>query len=354
MASQYEQGSALSESKTIWAIPAGIQVTETMKELMVVGLDEAFERLADLPKQGAQFFKSIFDKKGYRKYQAVVGTGLMKQTRDTEDASQITKQQGFGYEYSSVIYKVANAITREMLQKDLYNQVGDQQRQLADAGDRSLEMIYADVFNRGFGGLSYSATQSRGTGLSQFTCEDGCYLIDSNRPNPIGTAGTWGNRLPDIAFTAGGNNDAVFGQAVRDAKLNFKKYLTENGDMSPMMLKRVIISPELEDTAMRVFGTKAVYSGDTTSAANRFSDQAENTVSGTPYTVYDWLDAGNVFFEAKGNNELECLWAYKPETMIYSRGNPDVFWQRLRCELGTGCKRPATWQGLVATGTDNL
>jgi hypothetical protein len=324
------------------------------KELLVTGLDEAFARKASTPIQGAQFFKSSTDKKGYKKYQATAGTGLMKQTLDTEDAAQITKAMGFGYQFETVTYKTANAIERELMERELYGQIGDQQRQLSDAAEKSMELIYADVFNRGHGGLAYSATQARGTGLAQFICEDGCYFIDSNRPNPIGTAGVWSNRMPDVAWTAGGNNDAVFANTIRDAKLMFKRYKNDSGDLSPMTLKRMIISPALEDMAMRVTDTRQVYSGDSTTLANRFSDQATNTIAGTKFTVYDWLSDGMIYFEANGENELEALWRVKPSTEIYQRGNPDVFWQRIRMAMGIGCPRPSTWLGLVSTGTDNL
>jgi hypothetical protein len=344
----------LSSAKTVWQVSPGIELAEGFKELLVTGLDEAFSRKANTPMQGEQFFKSLTDKKGYRKYQATAGTGLMKQAKDTEDAAQITQAMGFGYEYGTVTYKTANAIERELMERELYGQIGDQQRKLAEASHKSIELICADVFNRGHGGLAYSATQARGTGLSQFICEDGCYLIDSNRPNPIGTAGTWSNRLPDVAWTAGGNNDAVFANLIRDAKLKLKRYKNDSGDLSPMTLKRLIISPALEDMAMRVTDTKQVYSGDATVLANRFSDQSVNTIAGTKYTVYDWLSDGMIYFEANGENELELLWRVKPSTEIYTRGNPDVFWQRIRMAMGIGCPRPATWMGCVTTGTENL
>ena len=160
--------------------------------------------------------------------------------------------------------------------------------------------------------------------------------------------------MEDLAWTAGGNNDTLLADLIKRVKLQFKQYRNDRGDLSPVTMKRMILSPVLEDMATRVTSTKLVYSGDTTAAQRRFSDQAVNTVSGTAFTVYDWLADGLIYFEAEGENELELLWRVKPSTMVYTDGNPDMLHQRVRMAMGTGCARPATWIGCLTTGTGNL
>ena len=184
------------------------------------------------------------------------------------------------------------------------------------------------------------------------------YFVSKSRPNPFGPAGTWSNRLDDVTFTDGGDNDTLLANLIRDFKYAFRTYKNDRGQKSPMTLKRFIISPAMEDIMMRVTDTKLVYSGtgiydngDTTGVGieSKFSEQAVNTISGTPYEVYDWLTDGLVYAEANGENELECLWAVKPSTLVYSDGNPDMMRYRIRMELGLGCPRPVTWMGCDAS-----
>jgi hypothetical protein len=347
----------------------GHELLEKYGPLLRTGIDKAFQRVGRFPVQGEKYFMSSTEKKGYKKYQGKVGVGTLKQNRDNAPLPKLEGALGFEHEISTVGYRGAMSVERELLEKELYGQIGKEQRELVDAGKRTIEMILADVFNRGHGGITY-ATAASGNGLAQFICEDGMYFISKSRNNPIAAAGTWSNRLPDVAFTAAGNNDALVGDLIRDAKLAFRQYRNDRGILSPLTLKRVICSPVMEDTMMRVTGTKMVYSGtgiygalgpdNTTdpvtsvSAESKFSDNAINTIAGTPFEVYDWLDDGLVYFEAMGENELELLWRVKPNVMTYTDGNPDMLHQRIRMSLGAGCPRPVTWMGALCTGTENL
>lgn len=345
----------LSQTKAVIQAQPGHELLEKYGPLLVLGLDKAFQRDANVPIQGESFFRSSTETKGYKKYQAKTGVGLMKQSRDNDALPKTEGGLGFDYELSTVNYRLGISTERELLEKNLYGQLGKEQRELADSAKRTLEVILADVFNRGHGGIAYStAVAGVGSGASQFICEDGKYFVDAERPNPVASAANWSNRMSDIAWTAGGNNDAVLADLIKRVKLKFKQYRNDRGDLSPMTLKRMIISPVLEDMATRVTSTKLVYSGDTTAIQRRFSDQAVNTISGTAFTVYDWLSDGLIYFEAQGENELELLWRVAPSTMVYTDGNPDMLHQRVRMALGTGCARPTTWIGCLTTGTSNL
>lgn len=353
MSSMNKEGNMVAAARAVIQAFPGHELLEKYGPLLRVGLDKAFERLADTPVQGAQFFATSTEMKGYRRYQAKTGVGLMRQSRDNEPLPKTEGGLGFDYEFSTLNYRQSISTERELLEKNLYGQFGKEQRDLADSAQRTLELIHADVFNRGFGGRTYSDDPFAG-GNAQFICEDGAYLISKNRPNPIGTAGKWSNRLPDVTWTAGGDNDSVFAQIIRDARLHLRRYKNDRGDLSPKHLNRLIISPVLEDMAKRVTGTTQVYSGDATHAQLKFSETAINTVSGTPYTVYDWLSDGLIYMEGTGENELELMWRVRPGTVIYTDGNPDMLHQRIRMSLGHGCARPATWLGCMTTSTDNL
>ena len=341
----------LAVAQSVIQATPGHELLEKYGALLRTGIDKAYKRQAKMPMQGQKYFTSSMESKGYKKFQGKVGTGLMTQSRDNDLLPKIEGGLGFDYEISTAGYRAAISVERELLEREQYGMIGKEQRDLANASQRTIELLCADVFNRGFGGVAYGDPYNA-AGLAPFTCEDGAYLISTARNNPA--AGTWSNRIADIAFTAGGNNDALMADLIRDVKLMARQYKNDDGVLSPMTLKRVIVSPVLEDLMMRVTGTKLVYSGDTTSAVDRFSDQAVNTVTGTQYEVYDWLSDGLIYFELQGDNELELLWRVKPGTMTYTDGNPDMINQRVRMSLGFGCPRPSTWIGCSATGTDNL
>lgn len=341
----------LAVAQSVIQATPGHELLEKYGPLLRTGIDKAFKRQAKMPIQGQKYFMESTESKGYKKFQGKVGTGLMTQSRDNDILPKIEGGLGFDYEISTAGFRAAISVERELLEREQYGQIGKEQRDLAHASKRTIELLCADVFNRGFGGVAYGSPYAA-TGLAPFTCEDGAYLISKDRNNPA--AGTWSNRLPDVAFTAGGNNDAVMADLIRDAKLAGRQYLNDDGIKSPMMLKNIIVSPVLEDTMKRVVGTKLVYSGDTTSAADRFSDQATNTIVGEKYEVYDWLSDGLIYFEFEGENELELLWRVKPGILTYTDGNPDMINQRIRMSLGFGCPRPTTLMGCNATGTANL
>lgn len=360
----------ISSAKSLIQAQPGHELLEKYGPLLRTGIDKAFQRIGKFPIQGEKYFMSSTEQKGYKKFQGKVGVGTLKQNRDNAPLPKLEGALGFEHEISTIGYRGAMSVERELLEKELYGQIGKEQRELVDAGKRTIEMILCDVFNRGHGGITY-ATDPDGNGVSQFVCEDGLYLISKSRPNPIAAAGTWSNRLPDVTFTAGGNNDALVADLIRDAKLAFRQYRNDRGVLSPLTLKRCICSPVLEDTFMRVTGTKMVYSGsgiytevtqnvattENVAAAgieSKFSDNAVNTIAGTPFEVYDWLDDGLIYFEAQGENELELLWRVKPNVMTYTDGNPDMLHQRIRMSLGAGCTRPVTWLGALSTGTENL
>jgi len=342
-----------SAVSVIQATP-GHELLEKYGALLRTGIDKAYKRRSKLPMQGQQYFTSSVESKGYKKFQGKVGTGLMTQSRDNDLLPKIEGGLGFEYEISTAGYRAAISIERELLEREQYGLIGKEQRDLADASQRTIELLCADVFNRGFGGTATVAAPTLAGSAAPFVCEDGMYLISSQRNNAGGDVAQWSNRMADVVFTAGGNNDALMADLIRDVKLQLRQYKNDDGVLSPMTLKRIIVSPVLEDTMMRVTGTKLVYSGDSTAAVDRFSDQAVNTITGTKYEVYDWLSDGLIYFEAEGENELELLWRVKPGTMTYTDGNPDMINQRVRMSLGFGCPRPFTWIGCSATGTDNL
>ncbi len=358
----------LAEAKSVIQATPGHELLEKYGPLLRTGIDKAYKRIGKMPIQGQKYFTASTESKGYKKFQGKVGTGLMTQSRDNDLLPNIEGGLGFDYEISTAGYRAAIHVERELLEREQYGQIGKEQRDLAVASQRTIELLCADVFNRGFGGVATVADPTATGSQAPFVCEDGMYFISSQRNNAGADVAQWSNRMADIVFTAAGNNDALLADLIRDVKLKARQNKDDNGVLSPMNLKRVIVSPVLEDAMMRVTGTKLVYSGtglvstqnanedvtEYTGTESKFSDNAINTITGTAFEVYDWLSDGLIYFELQGENELELLWRVKPGVMTYTDGNPDMLHQRIRMSLGFGCPRPTTWIGCSATGTANL
>ena len=293
-------------------------------------LDEAANMYAQTPIEGSKYFRvRNVDKNNYSN-QSVLGIGLAQVNSDAEDLPIQNQQVGFDQIISNYVIRNSMAIAREVLETDRFGVMGDHSRALMDSGERTIERLLADAVNRGFGTatpVSVAAT----TNLS-LLCEDGLALFSGERPQPRSAAGTWSN------IDTGATLDA---DAVASARLDFNTYLDGNGDLSPQMLEKVVVSPDLEDTMREISGSTLRV--DT-------SLNTTNVVSGTPYECWRWLQSGTVVYIGSGENGLEYHVRTSPQIKVWEDGsNPDIIRARLRMALGTGCKRPGKFIGCEVT-----
>lgn len=308
----------------------GAELVDQFGVLTRAGIDEALKREAATPIQGQQFYsvKNV-DKNNY-KYQGVNGIGVVQFNSDGDTMPVDSKSLGFDQTISNYTMRLAIGITREMLETDRYGVIGNHARSLTHSGKKTMELIMADTFNRGFG----TATPVSGSATSNLSllCEDGLALFSGERPQPKAGLSAWSNLETSGALTA---------DAVATARINLRKYLDGNGDLDPQMMTRVIVPPDLEDTIREIVGSNLKVD---TSLNNT------NVVSDVKYVVYDWLESDKVVFEGDCENELEFHIRVNPNILTYQAGdNPDLLWSRLRMALGTGCRRPGRFRGLVVT-----
>jgi hypothetical protein len=310
-----------SSVKSVVQVGSGAQLLDAANaNFFKAALDEAKTMYADTPIQGSKYYKvKNVDKNNYSS-QAVHGIGLAQVNTDAE-ALPVDKQViGFDSTISNYVLRKAMAVAREVLETDRFGVIGDHARNLMHSGAKTIERILADSFNRGFGT----------TGLA-LLAEDGLALFHNDRPQPRRRAGNWSNKETDGALTA---------DAVASARLALQKYLDGNGDLDPQQLTKVIVSPDQEDTMKVIAGTTLKVD---TSLNNT------NVVAGTPYEVYNWLQAGTVIFEGDCENGLEFHIRVAPGTLTFNDGsNPDLIWTRLRMAVGTGLRRPGRFRGLIA------
>lgn len=307
-----------SSAKSTVQVGSGAQLLDQETANMYsAALDEARNMYADTPIEGSKYYKvRNVDKNNYSS-QDVHGIGLAEVNSDLEDMPVDKQVVGFEQTISNYVLRKAMVIGREALETDRFGVIGDHAKNLIHSGQKTIERILADSFNRGFGTTNLS-----------ILAEDGLGMFSASRPQPRATAGTWSNLATAGDLTA---------DSVAQARVDFNTYLDGNGDLDPQMLEKVIVSPELEDTMREISGStlKVDTSLNTT-----------NVVSGTAYDCYHWLDAGTIIYCGDGENGLEFHIRKSPSVDTYNDGtNIDKIISRMYMALGTGLKRPGKFIG---------
>jgi hypothetical protein len=312
-------------------VGSGVQMLdEQTAAFYQASLDEAGKILAKTPVQGSKYFKVRNTSKNNISSKDQYGIGLAEVNSDGEALPIAKSITGFEQTITSYVIRQSMGITREAMDDDRFGVIADDTARLIQSGEKTVERILADMFNRGFGTLT-PVSGSYTTALSALA-EDGLALFSGERPQPRATAGTWAN------LNAAGSLTAT---TVADARTSFNTYLDGNGDLAPQMLNKVIISPELEDTMKEISGTSLKV--DT-------SLNTTNVVAGTPYEVWHWLNANTVIYEGDCENGVEFHVRQSPSTTTWQDGNnPDVIRTRLRMQMGTGIKRPGRFIGQLTS-----
>ncbi len=241
---------------------------------------------------------------------------------DAEEIPMDDASEGFANIIRTFVFRKGTSVTREMLEEMNFGIIGKRVAGLMKNAVESIEAMRADALNRGFGDVD-----------APFTCEDGGYLFDSARPNPVAGAGTWSNIEAPGALTA---------EAVFQADLNYKTYHDERGEPSPQELKMIVHRPEEGKTAFEL----AQSDKRPTDAMN-----ARNWAFGRfQYLSLNRLTTACVIYLAADpkseENELVWKWFQRPGVKDFDRANnPDVLSTRVRYRCGFGCHRPYIFRG---------
>lgn len=146
-------------------------------------------------------FEKLFDKHtSTRQWEEDVGIssfGLAIQKPEGGVIQYDSERQGFTNRYTHIVYALGFIITREIMEDDQYDIVGQKKAQgLAYSLRQTKEVLGANVYNRAFS--------------SSYTGGDGVSLLNAAHPNVAG--GTWSNTLA----TAADLSEASLEQAVID------------------------------------------------------------------------------------------------------------------------------------------
>ena len=182
-------------------------------------------------------YTSLFDKHSSRKaWEEDVGIssfGLAVQKPEGAAVSYDSEKQGFVSRYQHVVYALGFVITREMMEDDQYDVVGQRKATgLAFSMRQTKEIIGANVYNRAFSG--------------SYTGGDGVSLISASHANVAG--GTWSNTLA----TAADLSEASLEQACID----IAGFTNDRGLLIAVRPETLVIPRQLMFEAKRILGTE--------------------------------------------------------------------------------------------------
>jgi hypothetical protein len=181
-------------------------------------------------------FTKLFDKysssKAYEEDVGLSSFGLAIQKTEGGAITYDQERQGFTTRYTHAVFALGFIITREIMEDDQYDVVGQNKAQaLAYSIRQTKEVLGANVYNRAFS--------------SSYTGGDGVALLSASHPNVAG--GTWSN----LIGTAADLSEAALEQAVID----IAGFTNDRGLKIAVKPKSLVIPYNLMFEAQRILKT---------------------------------------------------------------------------------------------------
>lgn len=178
-------------------------------------------------------FTKLFDKytsnKAYEEDVGLSSFGLAIQKAEGAPIQYDSERQGFTNRYTHAVYALGFMITREIMEDDQYDVVGQNKAQgLAYSIRQTKEVLATNVYNRAFS--------------SSYTGGDGVALLSASHPNVAG--GTFSN----LIATASDLSEAALEQAIID----IAAYTNDRGLKIAVKPKSLVIPYTLQFEAMRI------------------------------------------------------------------------------------------------------
>jgi hypothetical protein len=181
-------------------------------------------------------YDKLFDKytsgKAFEEDVGISSFGLAVNKAEGAPISYDSERQAFITRYQHAVFALGFIITREMMEDDQYDVVGQRKAQgLAFSMRQTKEVIGANVYNRAFN--------------SSYTGGDGVQMISGSHVNLKG--GTWSNQIA----TAADLSEAALEQAVID----IAGFTNDAGLLIAVRPESLIIPRQLTFEAKRILGS---------------------------------------------------------------------------------------------------
>jgi len=187
----------------------------------------------EFPVEYTKIFETRSSRKNFEEDMSVSLFGLPVQKGEGQPVVYDTEQQGFLDRYTHVVYALGFIITKELVEDDLYDIVGERKAKgLAFSMRQNKEIVGANILNRAFSG--------------SYTYGDGVSLISASHPNVAG--GTWSNQISIAADIS----EAALEQAVID----IQKWTNDRGLRIAVLPEKLVIPPDLDFEANKILQTQ--------------------------------------------------------------------------------------------------
>ena len=281
-------------------------------------LDVRFRDISRLkwatPIQGLRYFKQTDTNRDSEKRSAITSGSILSVARDVDAMPLIAPIQGFDVTLTPIQYKAGIKIGIRMRETDQFSVIDQHMMDLNDAVRQTIELMAALPYNQAFG-------------TSEALAGDGMYLVDSARPFPDnGVTGNWSNLETGSTLTQ---------SSIETMRLNFRKHKDESGQIAPIVMKKIVVPPDLQSTANVQLDSQLKTGG-------ALNDVSEINKYGIKSEVWDYLTDTNAFFgfghePSDSQFEIEWLWGKRPDFKPFTvTDNPDVFGFRARMVFVTG------------------
>ena len=184
---------------------------------------------AEYPVEYTKLFETQKSSKAFEEDVGVSSFGLAIVKPEGSPITYDSERQSFISRYTHTVYALGFVITREIMEDDQYDVVGQRKAQgLAFSMRQTKEVVAANIYNRAFN--------------TSYTGGDGKAMVVSDHPNFAG--GTWSN----VIGTASDLSEAALEQAVID----IAGYTNDRGLLIAVRPKSLIIPRQLAFEAKRI------------------------------------------------------------------------------------------------------
>lgn len=187
---------------------------------------------SEYPVEYKDLFETHSSKRAYEEDVGISSFGLAIEKTEGASIAYDSERQAFTTRYTPVVYALGFIITREIMEDDQYDVVGQRKAQgLAFSMRQTKEVVAANVYNRAFN--------------STYTGGDGKELLATDHPNLAG--GTWSNELT----TAADLSEAALEQACID----IAGFTNDRGLLIAVRPETLVIPRQLMFEAKRILAT---------------------------------------------------------------------------------------------------
>lgn len=273
-------------------------------------LTEVFNQNLKLTEQKyTQFFSIQKSSKASEKHLTTVGLEDWRESGEGVVANYTSALQGFTKQYVPTIFKSGIAITREIMEDDLYDVVASQTKQMSQTAIRTIDKDAAKLFNNATNTTYFTGADNLALASASHTREDGGTVLSNANTGVL--------------------NETNY----ETAKVKFMERLDGRGEIIDMNPNQLLVPPALEKEArilLKSLGRPATGNND----INPYKDDVELVV---------WKRLG----AAAGGSDT--AWAILDSTFnksgrglnIFMRVNPEI---GMETELETGVKK---WVGYM-------